>query len=102
PSGEVNAHAHSNTIPFLDEHRECLPAAYRRGRRELGAGLVDGPVRKALEHLLERHAALEASQRRTEAVVQPVTEGGVPAGLAVNAELVGGGEPPLVPIGRPD
>ena len=60
-------------------HRQRLPAPHRRGAGPLGLVVVDLPLGEALQHLVERDAALEAGQRRAEAEVDAVAEGLVPA-----------------------
>ena len=64
---------------------------------------VDVPLGEAVEHLVERDAALESGERRAEAVVNAVAEPEVLADLAMNVEPAGILPPTLVAVrGRDD
>src|SRR5271163_1529744 len=81
-------------------HRQCLPAPHGRRARPACLVVVDLPLGEALQHLVERHPAFEPGQRRTEAQMDAVAEGLMPADVAVDVEAVAVGEMPLVPVGR--
>ena len=78
-----------------------LPAAHGRRAALHRVLVVDLPVGPALQHLVERDAALEARERGTETEVQPVAEAQVVTDLAVDVEAVAVGEPPVVAVRRP-
>ena len=46
-------------LPSRDDHRERLPAAHGRGRRETGAVEIDVPLREPAKHLVESDSTLE-------------------------------------------
>jgi Xaa-Pro aminopeptidase len=66
---------------------------------ELGAGDVDPVVGEPRQQLLERHACLEAGERRAEAEVRPEAEGQVLHRRACDVEGVGMGDGRLVAVG---
>ena len=88
----------SRALP--DQHRQLLPAAHGAGVRLLGALPVDVPLREAVEHLVERDAALEPGQRGTQAEVDAVAEREVVVDLPLDVEAVGVGEVALVAVAR--
>src|SRR6185295_4486183 len=75
-----------------DEDRKGFPAPRERARHSRGVGLVDRPLGKPLEHLVECHPGFEPGQRTAEAVVDPEAEGEVVPLLTEHVEGVGGGE----------
>src|ERR1700757_1623779 len=82
---------------LASEDRQLRPSPNAGRVRLARVGVVDFPVRPALDDLFERHPRLHARQRRSEAEVQPVaeTEMGV---AAMDVELLTVGIPALVPV----
>src|SRR5205823_887936 len=76
------------------EDGERLLAAYGGCAGLPGVGLVDLPLRKPVEHFVQRHPALEAGERGAEAEVEPVAEAQVMTDLPVDVEPVAVGEAP--------
>ena len=64
PSGQgPQARAARRGAQRGDEHRHRVPPAHRRGGRDAGVVVVDLPVGEPLQHLVERHPALQPRQR---------------------------------------
>src|SRR4051794_27601850 len=79
--------------------RQALPSTHRGGAGLHRAVPVDLPVGEALQHLVERDAAFESSQRRPETEVDPVAERQVMVDLAVDVERVAVRELAVVAVG---
>src|SRR5207248_1152142 len=82
------------------EDGEPFPAPYGRRASLNGVVVVDYPRAPTLQDLIERDATLEASERRTKAEVQPVSEAEVMADLAMDVERVAVRELAIVAVGR--
>src|SRR6478672_6005739 len=83
------------------EHEaHALPATNGRRRRELHAAVVDVPLGKAIEQLVERDSPFEAGEVGAEAVVQAEPEGEVADVLAMDVEDVGVVVAARVAVGR--
>src|SRR5207245_7123499 len=76
-------------LPSRDDHRERLPAAHGRGRRETGAVEIDVPLREPAKHLVESDSTLESGERGTEAEMDAVAERQMLSDVAVDVEAVG-------------
>jgi hypothetical protein len=77
------------TFLSRNDDGETLPAAHGRRAGLLSAVPVDLPVGPAGEDFLERNAAFQSRQCRTEAEVDAVAEAQVPVDAAVDVEPVG-------------
>src|SRR5690606_7614570 len=75
-----------------------LPAAHRRGAGLDGMLPVDLPGRKPLQHLVQRDAALEPGERRSETEVDAVAEGEVMIDPSLDVEAVAAWEAALVAV----
>src|SRR5262245_63396632 len=81
------------------EHRERLPAADRRRRRELRGGPIDLPCGEPREDFLECNPAFQAAQRGAEAEVDSTAKGEVLIDLPVDVEPVTVGVTAVVTVG---
>lgn len=88
-----------------------MPDEGQRGESAHDAGRAPGQLvgglgqlhrAQAFEQQGEGHRAFEAGEGRTDAEVRPVPEGEVIARRPAEVEPVRIGEPPPVPVGRPD
>src|SRR6516165_11132966 len=81
-------------------YRQRLPAPHGRGVGPLRPVVVDLPLGKARQHLVEGDPALQPRQGCAEAEVDAVAERLVASDLPVDVERVAVGEVALVPVGR--
>ena len=83
-----------------EDERHPLPAAHRRGRRQLHAVVVDVPLGEAVQQLVEAHATFEPREVGAEAEVEALAEREVLDVVAVDVVDVGVGVAARVAVGR--